>query len=558
MVNLIQDKVENIDTSPKKIQISNRILSILQPDLHLTNSELNEIEKNSTSTRDTITALLKKKNLLSDPKIAIKLFWIDAFEYYSLFNKSVFNNKDVLLAWIKNDIDIYKISTFALPINNLLHKDFSEHKLLADLILKKHVKKSTKFEDVEVFIKQIAWDNSECEKTLMKMYESHLKIAHKLNSNDIKSKALILASNKDLYNIFSLFKNSKILNKTLELDKKIAKDWSIEIWKLVADNNFENTKENVSEFLMKKIWIKSDNLKNPDVLSLIHAIYSVLQINIVSQDSSIDIDSDSNKFTKDIEWDSWSNLDDTNNEKFDYCNDDSNCNCVYNYTSWWSYIIDTQSSKITISKNEYEQFSPNSLENYIKLHDLLSECGLKFLLHSKYKSEFFLFMQSKHTWFSPMWWSGFTKILRLDVLNVLANMIWIPENLYWEGSNIWKFPDINTAVEALKSIYSSWDINGEKVAKAWWWLMDNAAAEVRLQDINVLWENWGFSLSKAHEILKKWWYTSKDSVEKSDDISIQDSMSVNEVSDNVTSIFKNTGNNKDQSDAIIDKRKLKN
>ena len=85
-------------------------------------------------------------------------------------------------------------------------------------------------------------------------------------------------------------------------------------------------------------------------------------------------------------------------------------------------------------------------------------------------------------------------------------MIWVPKNLYGEGSNTWEFPDITTAIDALKAIYYLGDINWENITKAWWGFIDNSAAEVKMQEIWILWKNWGFSLTKAQDILKQWWY----------------------------------------------------
>jgi len=500
---------DNIPESAKKL--TNRVLLSLQDIVKMSDEELSKIETNSDSTREAVWTVLKKKKLLNDPKIAIKLFWIDVIEYYSLFNKSVFNNKDVLLAALSNNADILNLSTFRVPIRTLLTNDFQENKFLADSILKNYVKNNTHISDIEIFISQISWENSQATEELKKMYEKHLKNAHKIHSNDVKNQALLLLSSSNS-DIFNLFTSAKIVSKSWEIDANISKLWSKEVSDTFKNNSSEVSKENIVEFLLQKIWLQTKNLKIPEVSSLIDAIYNVLTLQKSWDDADVNLDIDRNDWCE-YEWENWKSntwIDDRDSEKFDYCLNNEHCSFAYSFSWEWNYIIDTWYNNITISKQDYKNFSPNSLENFIKLNALFYQCGLSFILEDKYKKWFFQLMKNRHVGFSAQWWQWFSDFFQLDALNVIANLIWIPKNLYWDDSSIWKFPDKQTAKDAFKSIHSSGNINDENVTKAWWGFLGHSAVQIKLQKIWILWENWWFNSITAEWILKKWWYIEND------------------------------------------------
>ncbi len=506
------DIQDDIPESAKKL--TNWVLLSLKKALDMSDAQLIEIEKNSNSTREAIFSALKEKKLLNDPKVAVKLFWIDAFEYYSLFNKSVFNNKNVLSTALNNDIDIFKISSFALPIRTLLMNDFQANKSLADIILKSYVKSNKNISDIEVFISQIAWDNSEITEQLKKMYEKYLKAAHKLHSNDVKNQALLLSTskNKDLYKLFT---DKDIINKSWEIDNKTSKLWSKEVSDAIKNSTTKNTKESIIEFLLSKIGLKTKDLKIAEITSLIEAIFNVLQIQKLSADAQIEIDNYDEKWEDNTGkvWkeNTWLEKDDS--DKFDYCLNNESCSFAYSLSWEWNYIINTGYNNITISKNEYKSFSPNSLENFIKLNALLYQCGLSFILENKYKNWFFQLMQNRHVWFSAQWGQWFSHFFQLDALNVIANLIWVPKNLYWKDSSVWRFSDKQTAKQAFQSIHSSWNINNENITKAWGGFLDHSATQVKLQKMWILWENWWFEVKRAEEVLKEWGYTNEESTE---------------------------------------------
>ena len=449
-------------------------------------------------------------------ELAKFLFKIDPFEYYRKFHWSVFNDKKVLSTALNRDADIFKIPYFSGPITNLLINNFEENKSLANILLKSYVKKRIDISGVETFIKQISWTNSQISEQLKKMYEKHLKTAYKLHSKDIKNQALLLSTSKNK-NLYKLFTDKKIISEFWEINLKEAKKWSKDISEWIENSSLKGNKESIIQFLLSKIWLQDNDLKVPEIWSLIEGIFNVLQIQKSSVDANIEIE-DNNKEWEDTnresgELNSWVEKDDI--EKFDYCLNNENCSFSYSLLDWDKYIIDTWFNNITISKQDYKEFSPYSLENFIKLNALMYQCGLSFILEDKYKKWFFQLMKNRHIGFTPQWGQWFTDFFQLDALNVIANLVWIPKNLYWKDSSVWKFSDKETAKQAFQSIYSTWKINDESISTAWGLLINQSAIKETLLDMEVLKTNGGLDSVKAEWILKDGGYTKEQESEKS-------------------------------------------
>ena len=166
----------------------------------------------------------------------------------------------------------------------------------------------------------------------------------------------------------------------------------------------------------------------------------------------------------------------------------------YLFSVWSNYQITTsENSKIEISKEEYKKFNSISLENYLNFNSILSKIGCEFLLEDKYKTGFIQLLKNKFNGFNYTFWEGFSELYALNKINIISNLIWIPENPYNKDWELWKFDWLISAMNILEKV------NGEK--KIIW----PNIIEEKMQKSGILWKNWDFSVIESEKILKEWW-----------------------------------------------------
>jgi len=106
-------------------------------------------------------------------------------------------------------------------------------------------------------------------------------------------------------------------------------------------------------------------------------------------------------------------------------------------------------------------------------------------------------------WFDYTKWKGVSEFNTLKTLNIIWNLIWVPETFYWKKWELWEFDWILSAIEFYKTINWTWIINKNKIWTPWWLVWPNII-EKQFLNLGIIWENGDFSVLKSESILKNW------------------------------------------------------
>jgi len=489
-----------------KIEINKTIKQVLEI-AKISDENLEKILKNTDSIKGLIEKIIKLDSLNID--LAEFLFKINSKKYINNFDKSIFQNSNILEIILKSDKNFYLKSDINKIINLKLQKDYSRNKKIWFLVLNNFVKSWTSILEVQNFIKNIAWENIEIQEELKQKYIIFLEKAWKVYQNDLK-KNLFNIEDKEILNI--LFK-SKFIDEKWWINKKILKKYNDEINKNFA-NNDDVDNSSIIIFLLQKIWLTKNQYNNEHNLKyLLDSLFKFLDID--KNISEIILKNEEDKIKKDkTEEENKTNLEKNNNlknvnwkdeELLDFCN--WNCS-LYSYSSSY-YEIDTWFNKTKVSKEDYKKFNSESLGNYLNFNQILYEAGLSFLFENKYKSGFIQLLKNRFLWFDYTKWQGFSEYHTLESLNIIAHLIWVPKKYYSWDWKLWRFDSIIGAMAVFNEINWTWKINNSKLSDPWA-MFSCWASEKRMLNLWILWETGDFNVTKSENILSKWWYTEEE------------------------------------------------
>lgn len=511
----INIKTDNIKTGQKENQevdlklqkktqnIQSNLVEKIWKITKISSEKVDEIVDKSENTKDIIYSIIKLDAW--NIKLAELLFSIDVMEYYSAFNPLIFNDRKVLEMALGNSPEIMNFSIVKEPLFLAL-KDMKKSTKLLQIIFQNFIKQEKKLEIIEEFIQKISWWNSEKSKQLYQQYKILLLKAGNIVKNDLEKKAMNLMESKDTQ-AFSLMRKYTLLDEKWHINPVITQ----RLQKLISENInkklLENTSESIINFLWKTIGLGQKDIQLSSVQSLLEWLYHSFSLTIKTEEIS----------EKKIEWNKkiWEQENDNaiqtelssenNTQEWDDVELLNFVNPNYSlYSSGENYEIKTGGDNVLFTKEDYKKLTQQSLENYIKFNSILQKTGLQFLFENKYKGDFLKFLRSELIWFNEISWEWFSDHHILGVLNTIGNLMWIPEKYYGETWELWKFDWLGKAISTFQYINATGIINGNKVAKSWWWwLVGNWASKVTFLAQDILGENGGFNIKKAETVLQE-------------------------------------------------------
>ena len=419
-------------------------------------------------------------------------------------NKKIFDNTEILELLLSYKPDIFqtnlKIKTL---INNKLKKDFNKNQNLAFFVIRNLINDDSPKEHIDFFIKNIAWDNEIIKEKLENIFKELLE--NKAISTAWNLRKLFYTISDE--NLINQILQSKIISKNWVINKDLIKILEKEINQNLEKEELEE-KQNIFNFLVEKLAISKEFLKNNSLINFINSLVDLIKVNKkVEENSKNENLNNSDNKKEDLNNPSQSSLEkgraSNNFEQDSWLLNFCYPWCILNEL-WNNYEIDLwQNQKVKISKQDYNKFNEKSLQNYINFLKILKQAKLEFLFENKYKSWFLTLLNKKFGWFDYKTWEWFKEFYTLKTLTLIWNLIWVPKKYLSSKWELWEFDWIISALNIFSQINETWNINQEKIATPWnliWpWVI-----EKRMLQLWILWENWGFSLIKAEEILKKW------------------------------------------------------
>jgi len=437
----------------------------------------------------------EKEKVLKSKENVEKLINKILYQWY----KNLLNNEEILLLIINYKPELLDWnSIIKQKIISKIKKDFSKNKILAFNFIKKLIQEEKNISEINNFIEEVWKDNEEIKNTLQKKLEELLEKYWKISKKQTQ-KYFLNILNKDL---IKLILESKIVNEKWEINENILNNLQKEV-----NNNFEEiakNKQKIILFLLEKLNISLEFLQNNFFKNFIEQIFSLLKINKKIEENKENNQESNEKKEQDEdgkkveEKQELSNNFEEDKELLSFCYPW----CVLS-EFWNNYEIDLwENQKLEISKQDFNKFNEKSLENYINFLKILRLTNLDFLFKNKYRNDFLIFLQNKY-WFDYKNWVGFDENKTLEILTLIWNLIWIPKNYYKTDWELGKFEWIISAINIFWEINSTGLINNKKIAIPGNFIWPTIV-EKRMIQLWILWEEWGFSMKKAGELLKKW------------------------------------------------------
>jgi len=426
-------------------------------------------------------------------------------------NKKVLEKNEVLELLLEFKPEIFKTNILIKNIiYSKLEKDFWKNKNLAFLVLKNFIKSWEKLSDINFFIKNVSWENEETKNILEDKFSKLLEQFWRISK---------IETQKLFYNIkdqeaIQLILNSQLINEDWKINQKILKIFEKELNNnLISKEN--NSKKEIINFLLNKFSLNLDKFKNNSIKIFIESLANLFTINKKIDENTKSENWDENNEKEESNWESkiGDEKDEYLEKNMDFFNDynllDFCSSGCYLSDLWNNYWISINNNKIEISKEDYKKFNKDSLSNYINFNKILYEAGLSFLFENKYKSGFIQLLRNNILWFDYTKWKGFSEFNTLKTLNIIWNLIWIPETFYWKKWELWEFDWILSAIEFYKTINWTWIINKNKIWTPWWLVWPNII-ERQFLNLGIIWENGDFSVLKSESILKNWLDTKEE------------------------------------------------
>lgn len=380
---------------------------------------------------------------------------------FSIIDNKLKSDKEIALAAIRRSSDSF------YSIDKKLQWDI----LIARETIKSQVRERKDFFEIERFILKYFPKKA---KELFDFHQKYLDASWKIFKDDLsKTFILIRTLNPEFYK--NLKQKNIIISKLWSptISNKFIKDFTKNLENIFSDINLEEIesyKNIIISKLQTSLWIIYED-SDSNIQFIFDSIIKLVNLEIQRSKKFKDFrerllnklknkvkeneSKDDNKEEKEEDIDDFDEL-------LDYCSP----SCSASITDWW-YLVDTPlNMKVKITENEKNDFTSESLRNFIKFYNTLYNLWLNFLW-DKYKSDFLVILNNNDINYTSWFWVTEFKLLK--TLNIIWKNIWVPEykvlDENWKETNESRcFKTIWDAKLIFEEIKSTWKINWEKLS----------------------------------------------------------------------------------------------